>query len=163
MLKIRFTRTGKKDEAHYRVVVAEHTAPVLGRFIEILGHYDPKTKKAVLKKDRVEYWLKQGAKPSNTAAKLLKKEGLKHKLIVIETFKKKPKTKKGAEKEITKAPAGETKAVETPVENATVLKEESKEEKTPEKQMEKTQKTADTKNPETKNIESSDTKDTEKK
>jgi small subunit ribosomal protein S16 len=115
MLKIRFTRTGKKDEAHYRIVVAEHTAPVLGRFIEILGHYDPKTKKTVIKKERIEHWLKMGAKPSNTVAKLLQKEGLKHKSIVIKTFKKKPKAKKGDAKEVKPAvqtPATEAKAPE---------------------------------------------------
>jgi len=149
MLKIRFTRTGKKDEAHYRIVVAEHSAPVLGRFVEILGHYDPKTKKTVLKKERIEYWLSKGAKPSNTVAKILVKEGLKHNSIIIKTFKKKPKAKKGAEgkpqtgadmtpKNAEKAPStdvnapkADTKAPETTPQKPTKSEAPKQEEKKP--------------------------------
>ena len=97
MLRIRYTRVGKKDQPHYRVVVAEHSRPVQGKFVEILGHYNPFTKKAVLDKEKIELWLKKGAKPSNSVARLLKKEGFKHKSIVIVEFKKKPKAKKGAD------------------------------------------------------------------
>lgn len=128
MLRIRYTRVGKKDQPHYRVVVAEHSRPVQGKFVEILGHYNPFTKKAVLDKEKIELWLKKGAKPSNSVARLLKKEGFKHKSIVIVEFKKKPKAKKGADKQAAKAPtAPATAAPETEVKND-APKETSKEE-----------------------------------
>lgn len=93
MLKIRLTRTGKKNRPHFRIVVAEHSRPVKGKFIEILGHYDPIKKIVVIKKDEIMKWLKNGAKPSNTVARLLQKEGLKHKAIIVQKFHKKPKMK----------------------------------------------------------------------
>jgi small subunit ribosomal protein S16 len=93
MLRIRLTRIGKKNRAYFRIVVAEHSRPVKGKFIEILGHYDPIKKTLVVKKELVLDWLKKGAKPSNTVAKLLTKQGMKHKAIVITKFHKKPKTK----------------------------------------------------------------------
>lgn len=97
MLRIRLTRTGRKNRPHYRVVVAEHSAPIKGKFIEILGSFDPRTKKIQLKKEEIMAWLKKGAKPSNTVAKLLKREGLKHKSITVIEYHKKAKTEVKAE------------------------------------------------------------------
>lgn len=93
MLKIRLTRMGKKNRPYYRIVVAEHSMPIKGRFIEICGSYDPIKKKLVLKKEEIMKWLNNGAKPSNTVAKLLLKEGMKHKSIVFIEFHKKKKSK----------------------------------------------------------------------
>lgn len=76
MLKIRFTRKGKKNKSFFRLVVAEHTAPIKGRFLEVLGFLNPHTKERNLKVDRVKYWLGKGAQCSDTAHNLLVKEGL---------------------------------------------------------------------------------------
>lgn len=99
MLKIRLTRTGKRNDPRFRIVVAEHTKPVKGKFVSIVGHYDPIHKKIVTKKEEITSWLKKGAKPSNRVAKLLKKEGIKHPLIVVKKFHKKPKVTKKASQE----------------------------------------------------------------
>lgn len=71
MLKIRLTRTGKKNQAKFRLVTTEHTSPAKGKFIEILGSIDPYLNSAILKEDRIKYWLSQGAKPSATVHNLL--------------------------------------------------------------------------------------------
>ncbi len=73
MLAIRLSRTGSKKRAHYRVVVVESRKARDSRFVEILGHYDPRTKPAIVKVDRerVDYWLKAGARPSDTIRTLV--------------------------------------------------------------------------------------------
>lgn len=76
MLKIRLQRKGRKNLPFYRVVVAESTKPVKGRFVEIVGHYDPVSKETVLKKERIEYYLQNGAQPSDTVARLAVKNGM---------------------------------------------------------------------------------------
>lgn len=83
MLKVRLQRQGRRNMAHYRVVITDAHAPVRGKFIEKVGWYNPHTKQIDLQKDRILHWLNQGAKPSNTVAKLLKKVGLEHELIVV--------------------------------------------------------------------------------
>lgn len=76
---IRLQRTGKSKQAHYRVVAIEKTRGPQGRPLEILGSYNPrgvKSKdKVQLKKDRFDYWVKVGAKPSGTALSLAKLAG----------------------------------------------------------------------------------------
>lgn len=99
MLKIRLTRTGKTNDPRFRIVVAEHTKPVKGKFIEIVGHHDPIHKKTVVKKDAIIDWLNKGALPSNRVAIILTNEGVKHKSIVIQKFNKKPKSKKDVNKD----------------------------------------------------------------
>jgi len=73
-VKIRLARRGKKHAPFYHVVVADERMPRDGRFIEILGTYDPskKDEKFAGKKDRVEFWLGNGAKPTETVSKLFK-------------------------------------------------------------------------------------------
>jgi len=71
MLTIRFTRVGKKNKAQFKIMLQEHTAAPGGRHIEILGSYDPHQKKAVLKEEKIKYWLEKGAKPSDTVHNLL--------------------------------------------------------------------------------------------
>ena len=70
---IRLRRAGSTKRPAYRVVVADSRAPRDGRFIEIIGHYDPRAKPATLKieRERAEAWIKQGAQPSNTVRRLL--------------------------------------------------------------------------------------------
>lgn len=83
MLKIRLRRVGAKKKPSYRLVVADIRAPRDGTFIEILGHYDPLTnpETIVIKEEKALHWLQQGAKPTNTTARLLDKAG------VLEKFK----------------------------------------------------------------------------
>ena len=78
MVRIRLRRTGKKGQASYRVVVADKESPRDGRFIETIGHYNPRTKPPTveIKADRALYWLSQGAQPSNPVARMLKKQAL---------------------------------------------------------------------------------------
>lgn len=76
MLRIRFTRVGKRNKPVYRLVVAEHWRPIKGRFIEILGHYNPITKENGFKEDRIKYWIGVGAKPSVTVHNLLVKASI---------------------------------------------------------------------------------------
>src|SRR5687768_13266635 len=73
MLSIRMRRTGSKKRPFYRVVVAEGRDPREGTFLEVLGMYNPRTKpaKVELDRDRVNYWIKQGARPSDSVRTLL--------------------------------------------------------------------------------------------
>ena len=72
---IRLRRTGRKKQAHYRVVVADSAAPRDGRFIETLGYYKPLSHPArlVLDLERVDHWLERGAQPSGTMKSLIAK------------------------------------------------------------------------------------------
>ncbi|NLV30264.1 MAG: 30S ribosomal protein S16 [Acidobacteria bacterium] len=75
MLRIRLTRMGAKKKPFYRVVVMEQRQTRDGSFVEILGHYNPKTNPPLveLNMDRVHHWLACGAQPSDTVNSLLKK------------------------------------------------------------------------------------------
>jgi len=74
MLMIRLARFGAKKKPSYRVVVIEKDRARDSRAVEIVGHYNPVKHPAevVLKHDRIEYWMKNGAQPSDTVARLLK-------------------------------------------------------------------------------------------
>ena len=74
-VRIRLQRIGRPKRAYYRVVAIDQRAKRNGKPIEILGQYDPvlQENKLNVKQDSVEYWLKTGAKPSDTVADLLKK------------------------------------------------------------------------------------------
>lgn len=73
-LAIRLSRQGSKKRPFYRVVTAEKSSPRDGRFIEILGTYDPRAKKVRLDLERYRHWISQGAKPSQTVSVLARKE-----------------------------------------------------------------------------------------
>ena len=79
MLVIRLQRTGRENLPTYRLVVAEKARPVKGKFLEIVGHYLPAQKDPVFKVEtaKIEEWVKKGAIPSDTVARLLKKNGLR--------------------------------------------------------------------------------------
>jgi small subunit ribosomal protein S16 len=74
-VSIRLRREGAKNRPYYKVVVTDSRSPRDGKFIEVIGTYDPK--KAVhnssLKLDRAEYWISKGAQPSDTVRSLIKK------------------------------------------------------------------------------------------
>jgi small subunit ribosomal protein S16 len=74
-VSIRLRREGAKNRPYYKVVVADKRSPRDGKFIEIVGHYDPKKPdhNSGLKLDRVEHWISRGAQPSDTVRSLIKK------------------------------------------------------------------------------------------
>jgi small subunit ribosomal protein S16 len=81
LLRIRLSRVGKKKQPSYRIVVADSRSPRDGAFLKIIGHYNPLTNPATLaiQKEEAVRWLKQGAQPSETAAKLLTRAGVMEK------------------------------------------------------------------------------------
>lgn len=106
MLKIRLSRTGRKNSPSYRIVVAEHSAPIKGKFIEILGHYIPIRNPKVFEYDepKIREWIAKGAKPTDTVASLLKNAGVTGMEAYIEPKNKNKKKKKEVEEEAS-APA----------------------------------------------------------
>lgn len=75
MLVIRMRRTGAKNRPYFRIVVTESAEKRDGRFVEVLGHYNPRTKPETveLDRERLEHWLKAGARPSDTVRTLVKR------------------------------------------------------------------------------------------
>ena len=82
-VKIRMTRMGRRHRPFFRINAVESRAPRDGRIIEKLGHYDPiekdVQKQIVLNRERIEYWLSQGAIPSDTVSEILLRNGIKNK------------------------------------------------------------------------------------
>lgn len=78
MVKIRLRRVGAKKQPHYRIVVADSKAPRDGKFIETIGHYNPRTEPVTLEVDaeRALYWLGVGAQPSEAVRRMLDKLGI---------------------------------------------------------------------------------------
>ena len=76
MLAIRMRRVGAKKTPFFRVVVTEHREARDGAFVEILGHYYPRARpaKIELNRERIDYWLSKGARPSDTVRTLLAKQ-----------------------------------------------------------------------------------------
>ncbi len=74
-VSIRLRREGAKNRPYYKVVVADSRSPRDGKFIEIIGTYDPKipSHNSSLKVERAEYWISKGAQPSDTVRSLIKK------------------------------------------------------------------------------------------
>ncbi len=74
-VSIRLRREGAKNRPYYKVVVADSRSPRDGKFIEIIGTYDPKKPdhNSTLKMDRADYWISKGAQPSDTVRSLIKK------------------------------------------------------------------------------------------
>jgi len=137
MLAIRFRRVGKKQKPTYRIVVAEHTLPLDGKFTQDLGWYNPHTKEIKINKEEVIKWLDNGAKPSNTVARLLEKEKINHKQVVVIQSAPKKSKKKVDENEKPKAQvaAEPTAEAETPTEETpeeTTVAETPAEESAPE-------------------------------
>ena len=83
MVKIRLQRVGSKKKPSYRLVVADAQTPRDGAFINLIGQYNPLTdpETIVIDEEKALYWLRQGAQPTATAARLLSKVG------ILEKFK----------------------------------------------------------------------------
>jgi small subunit ribosomal protein S16 len=77
MVKIRLRRAGAKKKPTYRVVIADARSPRDGRFIEIIGHYNPRTEPSIFEvhEDRALHWLSVGAQPTDVVRKLLMNKG----------------------------------------------------------------------------------------
>ncbi len=77
MVRIRLRRVGLKKQPSYRIVVADRESPRDGRYLEIIGFYNPRTEPITMeiKEDRALYWLNVGAQPSEPVARILKKLG----------------------------------------------------------------------------------------
>ena len=78
MVRLRLRRVGAKGQPSYRIVAADRESPRDGRFLEILGFYNPRTEPATiqLKEDRIYEWMNKGAQPSESVMMLFKKSGL---------------------------------------------------------------------------------------
>jgi small subunit ribosomal protein S16 len=77
-VRLRLTRVGARNNPHWRVVATDGRAPRDGRFLEVLGHYNPQTDPSTIELDeeRVKTWLSQGAQPTGTVKRLLKAKGI---------------------------------------------------------------------------------------
>jgi small subunit ribosomal protein S16 len=95
MVKIRLRRMGAKKQPTYRFVVADARSPRDGRFLEILGHYNPRTepKTLVVDQDKAKEWLAKGAQPSDPVRRLFAELGIVERGPIPET-KRAPKAKK---------------------------------------------------------------------
>jgi small subunit ribosomal protein S16 len=76
MLKLRLTRTGRKKQPMYRLVVIEQSTRRDGRPVELLGYYNPLTKESKFKVEKIQNWLSNGAQPTETVSTLLKKANI---------------------------------------------------------------------------------------
>ena len=79
MLRIRLSRVGKRKQPHYRIVVMDQRRPRDSRYVEVVGHYNPRQNPIALdlKAERIQYWLGQGAQPTETVRSFLRR----HKLV----------------------------------------------------------------------------------
>src|SRR3990167_9335003 len=121
MLNIRLQRTGKRGQAYFRIIIAEHTKKPKGSVLEILGSYDPHKKELKVEKDRIEYWISKGAQISPTVNNLLVNQKIWDR-PKMESWK--PKVKPKVETPAVKTEAKPEPVMETP-------KEEPKEEAVP--------------------------------
>jgi small subunit ribosomal protein S16 len=133
-LAIRMSRGGRSNLPFYRIVVADKRYPRDGRYLEKLGTYDPRLasnddKRIILNTERIQYWLSQGAKPSDRVARFLAKAGLVEAPKWNETPKKSAPKAKAIEREkekAEKAAAAEEaakQAAEAPAEEAAPVEE----------------------------------------
>jgi small subunit ribosomal protein S16 len=77
-VKLRLTRVGSKKNPVYRIVAADSRSPRDGKFLEIVGRYNPQTDPSTIEinEERIKDWLSKGAQPSETVQRLLKAKGL---------------------------------------------------------------------------------------
>jgi small subunit ribosomal protein S16 len=131
MLKIRFQRIGRRNDPAFRIVALEHqSGPKAGKYVELLGTYNPKTKATSIDGEKIEAWVKKGAQVSPSVHNLLVKNGLREgskiavipqKTLVKHIAKREEEAKAAAEKEAAaKAKAdAEAKAAEDAAKEAT--------------------------------------------
>lgn len=106
MLVIRLNRFGKRNQAQFRLVLQEKTKAPGHRHIEMLGSHNPHSKVTILKKDRILYWIGQGAQPSDRVHNMLVKDGVIEGKIIPKKMPR-PVKKEEAPKAEEAAPAAE--------------------------------------------------------
>ena len=130
MVRIRLRRVGLKKQPSYRIVVADRESPRNGKYIEIIGTYNPRTVPTTveLKEDRALYWLSVGAQPSEPVVRILKWTGTDQRLErlrkgePVETLVAEAAAEKAKQPPVnpkTRRPAPTTKAARVNVEEAT--------------------------------------------
>lgn len=115
MLVIRLNRFGKRNQAQFRVVLQEKTKAPGHRHIEMLGSHNPHSKVTIFKKDRILYWIGQGAQPSDRVHNMLVKDGVIEGKIIAKRMAR-PVKKEEAAPAAETTPVAETNAEVTPVE-----------------------------------------------
>ena len=116
MLVIRLARTGRNKYPTYRIVAAESARAATGKFVRIVGNYNPHTKELALDKPMIEGYIKNGAQPSNSVIRLLQREDMKlPEWVKLETRNRKPKHEPAvvAPAPVAAAPANEAPVAET--------------------------------------------------
>lgn len=140
MLSIRFLRTGRKHQPSYKIVVVDKRQSVKsGKFIEQLGFYNPLTKEKGLNKERINYWLSVGAKPSDTVHNLLVSQGIiRAKKIAVHSTKKNKAEETPAEEEkpTKEEPTKEEAKKDQPTQETKPAQEEPKQKEEPKKEPE---------------------------
>jgi small subunit ribosomal protein S16 len=130
-VKIRLMRVGKKKQPTYRVVVADSRSPRDGRFIEILGQYEPRQdpSRISLDTDRAVHWLRHGAQPTEQVGKILEVAGVwdAYKTATGSEAAAKPKPKAPKPKQVKEAPKAEAPAAAEATEAADAPAEEAAE------------------------------------
>lgn len=120
MLTIRFTRTGRKNQPFFRVVVIDkRRSSKGGRAVEIVGNIDPVKKRKIVNKERVLYWISKGAKPSDTVHNLLVEQKIiDGKKIPVAKIKKSAEAIKAEQEAAKAAVAPKKEEALAPVENS---------------------------------------------
>ncbi len=131
MLVIRFSRTGRRNRAQYRIVVQEKSVAPTGRHVALLGNWDPHIKKGSFQKEEIEKWIEKGAQVSDSVWNLFIKEGiLKGEKRAIKIRLKKKEEKESKESQENKSDKNdENKKEETVSESGEQAKEKEIEDK----------------------------------
>jgi len=144
VLKIRLAKIGKKHAPSYRIVVTPKEKPRGGEAVEILGHFNPVTNPPLLTidKDRLRYWLEQGAQPTEAVEKLVKGKYEFKRYFGAHKEAEKEGSESGAAAPAQQATAEPTVSAEAPKQEET-KQEKPKEEETPKNEPPKTEKPAE--------------------
>ncbi len=112
MLVIRLNRYGKRNQAQFRVILQEKSKAPGHRHVEVLGSLNPHSKETILKKERILYWIGQGAEPSDRVHNMLVKAGVIEGKVIAKKMKRPEKKEESAPE----APAPEAPTAEAPAE-----------------------------------------------
>jgi len=131
MLSIRFQRTGRKGHAQFRIVVQDsRLTPTSGKVVARLGSYNPHTKDVILDKEKAEFYLSNGAQPSDRAVRMFKSEGVKLPSWVKDPTSKE-RTVRNPEKRRSTSPEPAAPEAEAPATEETPATEEAPAEEAP--------------------------------
>ncbi len=121
MLVIRLARGGRKKYPVYRIVAADSRRAATGKFVAVLGNYNPHTKELKFQKEDLAKYIENGAQPSEAVLRLMRKDGIElPKWAVLIDKHRKPKKEPEAVEEKTEVPAeGDAEVTDTPAEEAT--------------------------------------------